>query len=78
MVGILFLWTRQVDVGVVIGLSLTSVVVISAFVGSVVPLLCDRLGVDPTLATGPFITTSNDILGLLAYLGIAHWLLVAT
>ena len=58
--------------------ALASAVLISAFVGSLVPLLCDRVGVDPTLATGPFITTSNDILGLLAYLGIAHWLLVAT
>lgn len=78
MVGILFLWTRQLDIGLVIGMSLMSVVLISAFLGSVIPLLCDRLGIDPTLATGPFITTSNDILGLLAYLGIAHWLLVVT
>lgn len=76
MVAILFVWTREADLGMVIGLSLMSVVLLSAFVGSVVPLLCDRVGIDPTLATGPFITTTNDILGLLAYLGIAHALLV--
>ena len=39
---------------------------------STVPLLCSRLGVDPTLATGPFITTTNDVLGLMVYLAIAH------
>jgi magnesium transporter len=75
MVAILTLWRQQVDIGVVIGLSLMSVVLISGMVGSTVPLLCSRLGVDPTLATGPFITTTNDVLGLMVYLAIAHSLL---
>jgi magnesium transporter len=76
MVGVLYVWHRQVDVGIVIGLALISVVLLATLTGSVVPLLLDRMGVDPTVATGPFITTTNDIVGLLVYLGIAHWLLV--
>ena len=58
-----------------IGLSLVFVVLIAATVGTTVPLFLYRLGVDPTVATGPFITTVNDILGLWVYLGLAHWLL---
>ncbi len=75
MVGVLAFWKSDVMLGVVIGLSLMSVVVMAAMVGSSVPLLCTKLKIDPTLATGPFITTTNDILGLLAYLTIAHVLL---
>lgn len=75
MVGILVAWRGDPALGLVIGLSLMSVVLIAATVGTTVPLLCARLDVDPTLATGPFITTTNDVLGLVAYLGIAHLLL---
>jgi magnesium transporter len=77
MVGALVLWKQDAALGIVIGLSLMSVVVMAAMVGSAVPLLCAKLNIDPTLATGPFITTTNDILGLLAYLAIAHFLLQA-
>jgi magnesium transporter len=75
MVVTLLLWRHEADLGFVIGLSLMSVVLISGMVGSTVPLLCDRFGIDPTLATGPFITTTNDVLGLMVYLAIAHQLL---
>jgi magnesium transporter len=75
MVIVLYLWRQDVTVGLIIGLSLMAVVVMAAMVGSFVPLACDRVNIDPTVATGPFITTTNDVLGILAYLGIAHWLL---
>jgi magnesium transporter len=75
MVVILIIWKQQADIGIVIGLSLMSVVLISGMVGSTVPLLCSRFGIDPTLATGPFITTTNDVVGLMVYLAIAHSLL---
>jgi magnesium transporter len=77
MVLTLLLWKQETGIGLVIGLSLMSVVLISGMVGSTVPLLCSRFGIDPTLATGPFITTTNDVLGLLVYLAIAHVLLQA-
>jgi magnesium transporter len=75
MAAILMVWKQQPDIGIVIGLSLMSVVLISGMVGSTVPLLCARFGIDPTLATGPFITTTNDVVGLMVYLAIAHFLL---
>jgi len=48
-------------------LSLLSVTTIAAIVGAFVPLALDRLGIDPAAATGVFITTSNDVLGILVY-----------
>lgn len=48
---------------------------IAALVGSSVPLLLDRFNVDPAVATGPFVTTAVDILGLLFYFSLAAWLL---
>jgi magnesium transporter len=62
---------RAVDLALTAGLALLSVVVIAAALGSIIPLALNRVGVDPALATGPFITTSNDILGLVVYFGIA-------
>jgi magnesium transporter len=40
------------------------VIIIASLIGTFVPLLLDKFGVDPALATGPFITTSNDICGI--------------
>jgi magnesium transporter len=73
--GTLQVWRQEPMVGTIIGLALMSVVLLAATVGTVVPFLLDRLRIDPTVATGPFITTTNDVLGILVYLGLANWLL---
>jgi magnesium transporter len=52
-------------------LTLVTVITIAASIGTTVPLLLDRIGIDPALATGPFITTSNDLIGLVVYFAIA-------
>ncbi|MGB0868749.1 MAG: magnesium transporter [Flavobacteriales bacterium] len=59
----------------VLGLSLISVVVFAALFGTIVPLSLNRFKIDPALATGPFITTANDIFGLCIYFSLAKWLL---
>ncbi len=56
------------------GLSLLAVIVISTTIGTTVPLLLHRSGIDPAIATGPFITTSNDIIGLTVYFLMATFL----
>ncbi len=40
-------------------------------IGSVIPLVINRLGIDPAVASGPFITTINDIVSMLIYFGLA-------
>ena len=47
------------------------VIMLAAVIGAAIPVLLDRIGVDPALATGPFITTSNDIIGLLVFFMVA-------
>jgi magnesium transporter len=50
-----------------VGVALFSVVIIAALFGTLVPLVLDKVNIDPALATGPFITTMNDIIGLSVY-----------
>ena len=56
--------------------SLLCVIVFAALFGAFVPLMLDKRNIDPALATGPFITTANDIMGLIIYFSIGS--LVAT
>jgi magnesium transporter len=51
------------------------VIIIASLVGTFTPLMLNKYGIDPALATGPFITTSNDIFGLLIYFSIAKLIL---
>ncbi len=56
--------------GIVVSISLFTVIMFAAIFGTLIPLLLDRYKIDPALATGPFITTLNDVLGLFIYLTI--------
>ncbi len=51
-----------------VSLSLFAVVMFASIFGTIVPLLLDKMKIDPALATGPFITISNDIIGMLIYM----------
>ncbi|MDM1043774.1 magnesium transporter [Myroides sp. 1354] len=62
-------------IGVTVSIALISVIIIASLIGTFVPILLNKYGVDPALATGPFITTSNDIFGILIYFSIAKVIL---
>ena len=61
--------------GLTVGVSLVSVIIIASLIGTFVPIILDRMNIDPAMATGPFITTSNDIFGILIYFSIAKVIL---
>ncbi len=63
--------TRPLRLAATAGLSLFIVILLAAATGTTIPLLLDRFGIDPALATGPFITTSNDIIGLVVFFALA-------
>jgi magnesium transporter len=63
--------------GLIVALSILSSMIISTFVGTVAPLLFRKLNIDPAIATGPFVTTSIDILGVTLYFLIASALIPA-
>jgi len=73
--GIVYLWKGEINLGYVVSISLVCVVMLASFMGTSTPLVLDKLGVNPALASGPFITTTNDILGIIVYLAIANLLL---
>ncbi|MBZ9628280.1 magnesium transporter [Psychroflexus sp. CAK57W] len=62
-------------VSITIAISILSVIIMAALIGTFVPIILNNRGIDPAIATGPFITTSNDILGILAYFYIAKLIL---
>jgi magnesium transporter len=68
---IVSLWQRDYRLGVLLGVCMLTIIFWATLMGALVPLMLKRMDIDPALATGPFITTSNDILGILIYLGIA-------
>jgi len=63
-------WLSDPKLGLGVGVSLITVILFSGSFGAFVPFLLRKFNIDPALAAGPFITTSNDILGLLIYLSI--------
>jgi magnesium transporter len=74
-VGSHFLLNVELIIGEIVTIALISVIIIASLIGTFVPLLLHRFKIDPALATGPFITTSNDICGILIYFSIAKLIL---
>ncbi len=58
-----------------IAISMLCVIIVAALVGTFVPIILDKKGIDPAIATGPFITTSNDIFGIFLFFYIAKLML---
>ena len=72
-----FVWIEggEFNKALAISVSLIAVIVVAGLIGTFVPLFLDKRGIDPAIATGPFITTSNDIFGILIYFWIAKLIL---
>lgn len=66
-----YIWKGDIVLGLVVGSSLMLTLIIGTLAGTVIPLLLYRLDVDPAVASGPLITTLNDIFSLTVYFGIA-------
>ena len=73
--GCYFLLDRGIELAITVTVALIAVIILASFLGTFIPIMLDKYGVDPALATGPFITTSNDICGILIYFSIAKLIL---
>jgi magnesium transporter len=67
-----FLFSDNMSLSLTVSISLLSVIVFAGLFGTVIPLALNKYKIDPALATGPFITTTNDIFGLFLYFTIGH------
>ncbi len=63
------------NLALTVSIALFSVVILASLMGTITPLVLDRFGVNPAVASGPFITTTNDLLGILVYFSVAYSLL---
>jgi magnesium transporter len=68
---VVYFWKGEFFLGILVGISIFITLIIATLAGSLVPLLMHRLKIDPAVASGPFITTINDIISILIYFGIA-------
>lgn len=73
----LFIWlyNKDIQTSFAVSVSLVVVIIVAGLIGTFIPLFLDKRGIDPAIATGPFITTSNDIFGILIYFTIAKLIL---
>lgn len=67
-----FFFSDSLTLSIIVSTSLFAVIVFAAIFGTLVPLMLDKYKIDPALATGPFITTVNDVFGLFLYLFIGY------
>jgi magnesium transporter len=73
--GSVFILGLDFTIGLTVAISLISVILTASMIGTLIPIILDKQGIDPAMATGPFITTSNDICGILIFFSIAKWIL---
>jgi len=76
MGGIAWGWSGQLSVGLVMGAAMVANLVAAGFAGTAIPIGLSRIGVDPAIASSVFLTTVTDVIGFLAFLGLATWLLL--
>jgi magnesium transporter len=65
------IWHRNPALGLTVGCAMGTAIVVASLMGTVVPFVFKRLGIDPAVSSGPFVTTANDITGILIYLSIS-------
>ena len=66
---------QSIDMSIAISSSMILVIIVAALIGTSVPIILDKFGIDPAIATGPFITTGNDVVGILLFFYIAKIIL---
>ncbi len=70
------IWFGSPSLGAVIAAAMVINLVVAGLAGTVIPVLLEKIGVDPALASGAFVTTVTDVVGFFAFLGLASWALL--
>ncbi|MBB6453064.1 magnesium transporter [Salirhabdus euzebyi] len=68
---IIYLWKGHFFLGLLVGISIMFTLIVATVAGAIIPLLMHKMKVDPAVASGPFITTINDLISVLIYFGMA-------
>ncbi|QTD41234.1 magnesium transporter [Sporosarcina sp. Te-1] len=71
VVGLIFVWKHEFIIALLVGAAILVSIFVATILGSFIPLFMHRMKIDPAVASGPFITTLNDVISILIYLGLA-------
>lgn len=74
MVGVI--WFGSPVLGYVIAAAMVINLVVAGLAGTAIPVFLEKVGIDPALASGAFVTTVTDVVGFFAFLGLAAWVLI--
>jgi magnesium transporter len=72
--GFNILYTQNIKLAAVVSIALFAVVMIASLSGTLTPIILSKIGINPAVASGPFITTANDLIGLAVYFSVAKLL----
>jgi magnesium transporter len=65
------IWHQNPALGLTVGFSMAMVIIVASFMGTLIPVIFQRLGIDPAVSAGPFVTIANDISGIVIYLSLS-------
>jgi len=68
---VIYVWQGNLYLGLLVGVSILASLIVATLAGSLIPMIMYRMNIDPAVASGPFITTINDIISILIYFGMA-------
>lgn len=71
VVGLIFVWKHEFIIALLVGAAILVSIFVATISGSFIPLFMHRMKIDPAVASGPFITTLNDVISIIIYLGLA-------
>jgi magnesium transporter len=71
VVGLIFIWKQEFIIGLLVGAAILVSIFVATISGSFIPLFMHKMKIDPAVASGPFITTLNDVISIIIYLGLA-------
>ncbi len=74
--GVAWVWFGNVMIALVIALAMIVNLIVAAVFGALIPLMLERLRIDPAVASGVFLTTVTDVVGFFAFLGLAAWIIL--
>ena len=66
-----YIWFGSLELGGVIAAAMVINLVVAGLAGTGIPIVLEKLGIDPALASGAFVTTVTDVVGFFAFLGLA-------
>ena len=71
-----YAYKQDTNLSIVVGVAIFTVVIISSMMGTITPLILEKFDINPAIASGPFITTANDIIGIAIYFSIVKMFII--